>query len=515
MSERGLPPRDLDSVPDAIVETRKSRISIVWLIPIVAAIVGAFVAYRAFSERGPEIEITFKTAGGLEAGKTKIKYKDVEIGVVEEVSLSPDLESVICRARMVHGAEEYLKEKTQFWVVEPRISGGQVSGLATLLSGAYIGTDPVREGRRTRRFTGLEAPPIVTAEEAGRFFVLRSDAAGTLQVGSPVFFRRIEVGRVVSSELDATDDDVTTRIFVHAPYDSRVHATTRFWNASGIDMSITANGVKVDTQSLVSILIGGIAFETPHHSDDSEVAAAETEFPLFDNRTDAEARHFSRSIYWVLYFDQSVRGLTVGAPVEFRGIEVGEVVDVRLEVDRKTEQMRIPVRVAIQPERFTSAVDEKTRRESVDRFVAQGLRAQLKSGNLLTGQLIVSLDIFKNAKPAQVAWVEPYPVFPTIPTPLEEITANVSHLIDKLSRLPVEQIGDELNASIKELRGTLAQAEKTLASANAAVNPDSTVMAELRRALAELGDAARSLGLAADQIQTEPQSLLFGKEGSK
>ena len=200
--------RDLD-VADAVVETR-GRPSIVWLIPVIAVLVGAFVAYRALSDRGPEITITFKTAGGLEAGKTKIKYKDVEIGVVESVALTPDLSSVVCRARMVKGAEEYLKEKSQFWVVEPRIAGGQVSGLTTLLSGAYIGADPVREGNPARHFVGLEAPPIVTTSEPGRFFELRSTGAGAISVGSPVFYRRIEVGRVVSSQLDPTDDFVTT-----------------------------------------------------------------------------------------------------------------------------------------------------------------------------------------------------------------------------------------------------------------------------------------------------------------
>jgi paraquat-inducible protein B len=515
MSERGLPPRDLEDVAEAVVETRSNRFSIIWLIPLVAALVGAFVAWRAFSERGPEITISFKTAGGLEAGKTKIKYKDVEIGVVEEVVLSKDLDAVVCRARMVKGSEEYLREKTQFWVVEPRISGGQVSGLATLLSGAYIGTDPVREGRRARRFVGLEAPPIVTTQEAGRFFVLTSDAAGALQVGSPVFFRRIEVGRVVASALDEKDDNVTTRVFVRAPFDARVHTSSRFWNASGIDMTVGATGVKVDTQSIVSILIGGIAFDTPANARDLVVAEAETVFTLFDNRKAAEAQHYTHSNAYVLYFDQSVRGLSVGAPVEFRGIAVGEVTDIRLEFDDATGALKIPVLVAVQPERFGGFGPDASRREVIDRLVAQGMRAQLKSGNLLTGQLVVELDISKNAKPAQIAWVDPIPVFPTIPTPLEEITADVTHLMNRLSKLPVEQIGADLNASIKELRGTLAQAEKTLASANALITPDSTITTELRRALVELGDAARALGLAADQIQTEPDSLIFGKKGSK
>ncbi len=505
--------RDPDLVADAVVETR-GRPSIVWLIPLIAVLVGAFVAYRAISERGPEITITFKTAGGLEAGKTKIKYKDVEIGVVESVELSPDLSSVVCRARMVKGSEEYLREKAQFWVVEPRIAGGQVSGLTTLLSGAYIGADPVREGKHSRNFVGLEAPPIVTTSEPGRFFELRSTGAGAISTGSPVFFRRIEVGRVVSSQLDSTDDFVTTRIFVRTPFDQRVHEGTRFWNASGIDASLSASGVKINTESLVSILIGGIAFDTPEH--ETHVAAAENSvFPLYESRTASEARHYSESVAYLLYFDDSVRGLAVGAPVEFRGIQVGEVTDVTLAFDPDLDRFRIPVTIEIQPERFTTIQTDEARREALDKLVASGMRAQLKSGNLLTGQLIVALDMFKNPKPAQVVWTGPIPVLPTVPTPLEEITANVANLVDRLSRFPVDQIGKELNASLKELRGTLAQAERTLASANSMIGPNSDVREELARALLELSDAARSLGLAADQIESQPDSLIFGKKGSK
>jgi paraquat-inducible protein B len=503
----------MTGIAEAVVEAR-SRPSIVWLIPLIAVLVGAYVAYRAVSDRGPEISISFKTAGGLEAGKTKIKYKDVEVGVVESVQLSEDLGSVVCRARMVKGAHEYLREKTRFWVVEPRIAGGRVSGLTTLLSGAYIGVDPVREGRRARSFVGLDEPPVVTAEVPGRFFELRSTGAGAISVGSPVFFRRIEVGRVVSSELDASDDFVNTRIFVDAPFDQRVHATTRFWNASGIDVSVGAEGVKIDTESVVSILIGGIAFDTPEH-DVHEVAVENTVFPLYETRKASETRHYGKSMAYVLYFDDSVRGLAAGAPVEFRGIAVGQVTDVKLEFDPSQDRFRIPVMIEIQPERFTMLQDEATRREAFDRLVASGMRAQLKSGNLLTGQLVVALDMFKGAKPAQIVWSGPVPELPTVPTPLEEITANVAALVDRLSRFPVDQIGKELNASIKELRGTLAEAERTLASANSMIGPQSDTREELTRTLQELSDAARALGLAAEQIESQPDSLIFGKKGNK
>jgi paraquat-inducible protein B len=528
MTERERAPDPFGGVAEATVESR-GRPSIVWLIPLVAALVGGFVAWRAFSARGPEITITFATAEGLEAGKTKIKYKEVEVGLVEEVLLEPDLSGVVCRARMVRGAEEYLTEQTQFWIVKPRVAGGQVTGLGTLLSGSYVGMDPVREGKRARRFKGLDVAPIVTTEDPGRHYVLRSDRAGALDVGSPVYFRRIAVGQVVSSELDRADDFVTTRIFVRAPYDQRVYTDSRFWNSSGIDVSIGADGVKVDTQSVASILIGGVAFDTPSGGA-AAVARADAVFPLYENREAAQRRYYTRTVPFLLHFEQSVRGLHVGAPVEFRGIPVGEVTDVRLELDAANERLRIPVRIDIEPERFTTLdMDEKTRRQLLDDLVASGLRAQLKSGNLLTGQLVIALDIHENAKPAQIAWGEAVPELPTIPTPIEEITASLTQLAERLGRLPVEQIGNELRGSLQALRvtleksegvapalqATLEQADRALASTNALIGPDSDVNSELRRALLELSEAARALGLAAEQIQTQPSSLIFGKEGNE
>ncbi len=528
MSDPSSERDEAEAVPEAEVETRR-RPSIVWLIPVVAALVGAFVAYRALSARGPSIVIRFETAEGLEAGKTQIKYKDVEVGVVEDVALAPDLSGVICHASMVKDAEPWLTEGTRFWVVKPRIAGGQVSGLGTLFSGSYIGVDPVREGRPVRSFRGVETPPVVTMREPGREFVLRSERGGAVEMGAPVLFRGITVGRVVSSELDATDDFVTTRIFVRAPYDLRVHAATRFWNASGIDVSMGANGVRLATQSLVSILIGGVAFETPAGAPE-EAVGADAVFPLYASQSDAEERHFTHTVPYLLYFDESVRGLAIGAPVEFRGIKVGEVADVRLEFDRKAARFRIPVLVEIEPERFTDPnASDAERRATIDRLVAAGLRAQLKTGNLVTGQLIVALDMFPSARPAQVVWNAPVPEFPTVPAPLQEITANLTQLVQRLGKLPVEQIGAELRDSLAALRmtlegthdvgpalkTTLAEANQTLGSANALIGPDSGMDTELRRTLFELSEAARSLGLAAEQIQTQPQSLLFGKKGSQ
>lgn len=503
------------SAPAEAVVTQRRRPSLVWLVPLVAVLAGTFVAWRTLSERGPEITIDFQTATGLEAGKTFVKYKDVEVGLVEKVELRSDLSGVVCRVRMVRDARSYLKEGTRFWVERARVRGTQVSGLGTLLSGAHIGVDPVREGKRAHHFTGLEAPPIVTSDQPGQRFTLRSYRAGAAEIGEPVYFRKIRVGEVLSSELDPSGDFVTTHIFVNAPFDARVRAGTKFWNASGLDVSLGADGVRVETESLVSLLVGGIAFETPEQLAAGAAPASDTVFELYESRSASERPVLHEKYTWLVHFDQSVRGLKIGAPVEFRGIEVGEVTDLRLEWDAATMRFRIPVLIQIEPERIGQLghPDPARRRGIMDQLVAAGLRAQLKSGSLITGQLLVALDMHPDAVAATIAWSEPYPEFPTIGTPLEQIEANVAGLTKKLERMPLDEIGESLKTSLDALRLTLGTAERTLASANGLVGPRSPVNTELRRALVELTDAARALGLAADQIERQPNSLIFGKGG--
>jgi len=510
-------PEEPDRLPaaEAVVSSRR-RPSIVWLIPLVAAVVGAFVAWRTFSERGPEIQIELGSAEGLEAGKTQIKYKDVEIGLVEEIALKPDLSGVVCSARMVKGAEDYLREGTRFWVTTARITASQITGLGTLLSGAYIGIDPVREGEPRRHFVALATQPVITSDQPGKYFVLHSYRAGSVPLGSPVLFRKIQVGEVVSSELAPSGDFVTIRIFVHAPNDARVSADTRFWNAGGISAQLGTSGIDVEVASLTSLLIGGIAFDTLEETSGTP-APNGAEFDLYDNEAATRRPVYTEHNTWLIYFDQSVRGLNPGAPVEFQGIQVGEVRDLRLEYDAEKQRFRIPVLIDIEPQRIgqLGSPDAQERRERLDRLVAQGLRAQLGSANLLTGQLLVALDMHEGAKPAQIVWSQPYPVFPSIPTPLEEITSSVTRLTKKLDELPVGEVVNGVNGTLESARAALEQANRTLAAVSTMAGPASPLQTELRRALLEMSDAARSVGLAADQIERQPNSLIFGRGDQK
>jgi len=548
-----------EEVPEAGVRTRGRRFSIVWVVPVVAVLIGAWLVYKTYSEKGPTVTITFKSAEGLEAGKTKIKYKDVEVGKVDAIDLSEDLSHVVVTAEMVKSAEHYVSEHTRFWVVRARVAAGEVSGLGTIFSGAYIGFDPGKSGKPQRKFQGLEIPPVVTADLPGSHFTLQADALGSLEVGSPVYFRRIKVGQVVSYQLDANGQSVTVKVFVNDPHDQLVHQNTRFWNASGLDVKLDATGIRVNTESLVTLMLGGIAFDTPQNLEPGGAVQEGEIFTLYESRDAIFQKTYAEKQNFLLHFAGSVRGLTIGAPVEFRGIRLGQVTDVSLKFEVDQRDFRIPVLIEIEPERISASgtVPKAAGGERlIDYMVAQGLRAQLRTGSLITGQLLVDLDLHPEAPPAKIDWDGRYPELPTLPAPMEEITASLTQLLNKFERLPIEQIGEDLrdtvrgasqlvnsaelreaiaalnqtaiqfqqmagtlNASVApgakdavdQLNATLAQAQKTLEGVGNSVSPDSALLGELKRTLSELADAARSIRVMADYLERHPDALIYGK----
>jgi paraquat-inducible protein B len=542
-----------DELPEAVV-ARQGRVSIVWLIPVVALVIGGWLAYTAWSEQGPTIGIAFKSAAGLQAGKTKVKFKDVDVGTVTAIEVAEDLAGVVVTAQLVDGAEAYLREGTRFWVERPRVTASRVTGLETLLSGAYIAVDPATQGRAERDFVGLEEPPLFTTSEPGRKFVLRSAALGSLNIGSPVYYRDIQVGQVVGYQLEPDGRGVSIDIFIAAPHDDLVLTTSRFWNVSGVEVRLSAEGVAVDTQSLLALMIGGIGFDTPELLDPGALAEEDTHFPLYASREQAHERTFLYKERYLLYFSGSVRGLEVGAPVLLRGIRIGQVLDVELKLDLQDFGFRIPVLVEVEPERVGLIGDPGPLKveEMVERLVQQGLRGQLKSGNLLTGALYVDLDFHPEAPPAAITREGDYRVVPTVAAPLDAIATKANQFLDTLLGLPLEAIGTdlretlrstravvespELMASLKALEGALTQvdetaqsyqgltprveaalrqAQMTLAAAEALVGADSAISGELRRLLRELSAAARSIRAMADYLERHPEALLKGKGGTR
>jgi paraquat-inducible protein B len=536
MNEQNGRSKNPSSTPEAMVKTKKSfSFSLVWLVPVVAALIGGWLVYKALSEKGPTITITFETAEGLEAGKTKIKFKEVEIGQVEDIDISKDLSHVIVTAELKKRASEYLSENTRFWVVRARVAAGGVSGLGTLFSGAYIGIDPGEPGKPARSFKGLEIPPVITAGLPGAHFNLKGDTLGSLDIGSPVYYRQIKVGQVVAYEMEKDGTAVDFQIFIHAPHHKFVRQNTRFWNASGLDVALDASGIRVNTESLVTLMVGGIAFDTPVEPQPAAAAREGDTFKLYENLEKSLEEAHVQKRPWVLYFEGSVRGLSVGAPVDFRGIEIGRVIDIVLEFDWEKLAFRIPVLVEIEPQRiYWVGKQTVDRREGMDFLVEKGLRAQLKQGSLLTGQLYVALDMYPDAPPAKVVWGEPYPELPTIPTPMEEITRNVTKIVEKFEKIPLEEIGNDLRDTMANLNkttgelqklvqnldarvvpaanATLEQAKKTLIKVDRLLNAESPTGHELKRALGELAKAARNISILVDYLERHPESLVFGKE---
>ncbi|MGN8140119.1 intermembrane transport protein PqiB [Pseudomonas sp. 22105] len=522
----------------APIKTRRFSISLVWIVPIVAVLVGLSLVVHNLMQEGPTITVTFKTGSGLTANKTEVKYRNVVIGQVTDVELSDDQKSVNATIKLAKQAETFTREDSQFWVVRPRIGAGGVSGIDTLLSGDYIGADIGQSSSRSKHFKGLENPPPITYGEPGKRFNLHASDLGSLDIGSPVYYRKIPVGQVVAYALDADGKGVNIEVFIHAPNDAYVTENTRFWNASGIDVNVGANGFAVKTESLSTLLVGGIAFRAPEYSPNDVAAAEERTYDLFEDQQTALAPPNGKAQYLTLRFDQALRGLKVDAPVEFLGIEIGRVVSVNLDFDAKKRSFPLNVGIVIYPQRLGQAHikmlkvldhnpdDEAAAVRLIGTFIDNGLRAQARSGNLLTGQLYIALDFFPKAeKVAFDPTARPISV-PTVPGSLEQLQEKLEAMIDKLNKLPVERIAGNLDSNLVELRkglsqfnartlpgvqNTLADLSKTLQSASSTLAEDSPQREQLTETLDELGRMSRSLRELSDYLGRHPESLIRGR----
>ena len=372
------------------------RFSIIWLVPLVALIVGGWLLWRDIVSKGPEITVTFESAEGLTAGKTAVRYRDVDVGQVTEINLAQDLGHVQLTIRMNADFKEYLTDRSQFWVVRPRVSARGISGLETIVSGAYIEVSPDNSGVRVNTFVGEEEPQFIPSEKDGTRFVLNASEVGSLGEGTPVLLRGIEVGEVLETELKESADGVSIPIFVRKPFDGLVKRETRFWDSSGIALDLNAQGFSVRAQSVRSVLAGGINFYTPDGHEDEDMAEADTVFRLHESLEKAELLTEGHSQQFILYFDSSVRGLSRGAPVEFNGIRVGTVDSVDLEYVVNQRSFRVPVEVTLEPERVQlvgGRLGDVDPIETIETLVDNGLRARLKTGSFITGQLFVDLSM--------------------------------------------------------------------------------------------------------------------------
>ncbi len=563
----------IDDLPEALVAENHPGFSFVWIVPVVALIVGIVLIYREYASLGPSISIVFSSAEGIEPKKTEIRYRDVAIGKVQSVEFSKDLSRVVIGARLKKGMDALLSGNTRFWVVRPRIGATGASGIGTLLSGVYIAVDPGKGDGYTEHFIGLEEPPKILADAKGTLFRLKAERLGSISMGSPVYHRQIPVGEVTGYRLAEDGSRVDVDVFIKAPHDKLVRKTTRFWDVSGVGVELSPDGVNVQMESLVSLLVGGVAFDTPRSLEADLPAEEGTVFHLYASKKKSEKRSGHLKLPYVLYFDDSVRGLAVGAAVEFRGIPVGEVLDITLGKREDDQPVHIAVLIALEPDRvpFSEDVrlpveagtdDEQLRKlfqETLDRLVASGLRAKLITGNMLTGQLVVDMNLEPEAAPASIDYSGKYPVLPTVPNSLSNITSSLETLLGKLKRLPLDEMGEhllkvsegmdrlvnnpdlrqgaedlgravqQLNAFMETLNGKapdlmnelarlsnaaqqmLKQAERAFLVLEKSASDQGSVGGELVKTMRELDAAARAVRGVAEYLERHPEALLQGK----
>lgn len=520
--------------------TRKWRgPSLVWLVPIVALAVGAALLIRAILSTGPQVTIDFHSASGLRPGKTEVRYKEVVVGRVEAVTLTEKRDRVLVTVRLDRSVANIAVEDTRFWVVRPRIDTAGVSGIETLFSGAYIGVDAGESTKQQRHFTGLENPPYVLRGEPGASFTLRTEDLGSLDVGSPIYYRRNRVGRVVGYKLDPLIDELSVQIFVEAPYDKLVNSQTRFFNASGFEVSLNSGGLKVDTQTLASVIAGGVSFERPAGTQGLPPAPDGSRFLLFSDRKSALAPPDGPPLRVRMVFDQSVRGLEIDAPVDFLGLEIGSIKAVRLDYDARRKRFPVEVEAEIFPTRL-GTVRDALRQEGDDeklrdttllrRLVESGLRAQARTGNLLTGQMYVALDFPARVTKAELDTRTAIPAIPTVPGTLSDVQPQIAEIVAKVNKVPFDEIGRNLNdtlsqarlaieqlrpeaqASLADVRRTLTAVQETLSRADRnLLDPGAPLQRNAEQTLADLQRAAQSLRVLTDYLQRHPESLLRGK----
>lgn len=533
--------------PRAVVRRRR-RWSSVWVVPAIALALAGWLVWKHFHDRGELALVRFETADSIAAGKTEVRCRSVRVGIVESVDLADDLLSVVVSLRIDPASSNLLRRGSRFWVVRPRVSGADISGLGTLITGAYIELEPgEREAPPVHHFAGLEEPPATSSNVPGLRLTLIAEDAGSLSIGSPIYFRGFEVGRVERRTLDLQAQSIRFDVFIDEKYASLVNSGTCFWNTSGIDVAAGADGFQLRTPSFQAMVSGGASFAVPEGGSTGDPVSDGAVFHLYKNETAARGSTFTPERRCLLFFDQSVRGLKPGAPVEFRGIPLGRVVEIALK-QSPPGNTRVPVLIEIDADTLRLATQEKADDAGVlAEAVHRGLRARLSTGSLLTGALYVDFDYIPGAPPAEVTRFGDYEVIPTQSSGLAQLENKVNAILTKLENLPLDETltkfgkaADEISITVAEARSTLAEAEAAMAEARkllasdssqgltaqldatlrevrasvGSLGPDGTVQGDLRRTLDELRAALRAFKTLSDSIEEKPNSLLFGRDSS-
>lgn len=531
----------MNDVPpeQASTRRRRPRISPVWLIPVAAALIGCWLVYQNFISRGPQVTLELANAEGLQADNTTVKVRNVEVGHVTSIRLTDDYDGAIAVIQMNPNTEALLASDSRFWVVKPRIGRQGISGLGTILSGAYIQLRPGTKATMANHFRVLQHPPVTSADTSGVSITLTSDNASALNVGDPITFQGQAAGLVETAHFSVEHKRMRYRVFIKAPYSRIVTDTTQFWLRSGIDLHIGARGVDIRTGSLQTIFAGGATFGLPQGVDPGAPAIDGARFKLYPTQSDARQDRFDQKIPYLVLLDDSVRGLSDGAPVLYRGIRIGTVKKVPFFVPdydySELNAFRIPILITIEPQRVANLVDWTTDewRSNLKIMFGHGLRATIKPANLLTGAMFISLQFMRDAPEYTTKQLGKYTVFPSVPGAINSIQQQISDLLDKFKKLQLGTLAESLQGTLKaietatqsldqllgadatrqvagDLQDTLQALQKTLAG----YQQGAPMYRELSRSLDHLNQILDNLAPLIRTLNNKPNALIFGSDKS-
>ncbi len=549
------------SLPSVAVRKRRWP-SPIWLLPLIALLIGLWLLYQNWYKTGPTIVVQFTNAEGIEPGKTEVRYKAVAVGKLKSLRVSDDLKYVDAEIILSRDMGKHLGSDARFWIVSPRITRSGISGLSTFFSGTYIGMSPGTNSDDQTYYMGEDRPPVIAPTEAGRRFYLLADSLGSIDIGAPIFYKQLQVGEVIDFKLLDKNAGVQLEVFIRDPYYELVRNNSRFWNASGAEFKFGANGATFRMESLTSLISGGIAFETPKAFDESPASPAQQTFVLYKNYDNTQEKQYAQRLYYVMHFQGNVRGLAVGNPVEFQGVPVGQVENIDIRLDKTSQQLKVPVLVSIQPQQFDESLTPNTADMAMRQLVDRGLRAKLDTSSLLTGQKVITLTMEKSPKSADIVKIGGYSEFPTIsaalddlPTMAADVMGSLQETLDGVKRivnsgkldktidsansmlkevekavkeaqkvikqvdqqtLPgvtknlervtgnVDQVSQEFNRSLQQLQGSLEQIDRLTAR-------NSPTQYQLDEMMEEVTNAARSVRTLSETLERKPNSLLRGK----
>lgn len=494
-----------------------SRGWVIWIIPLVTLLAAAAMVVYHFSHQGVQITLITDTAEGIKARNTPIKNRSIIIGEVETTALAEDLRHVEIKLRLHPGMDKLLHRNSVFWLVKPQIGHEGITGLSTLMSGAYIALQPGDAGSSLTRYSLLDAPPLASVNAQGIRVILNSQKKGQLQTGDPVMFSGFRVGSVESSRFDTQRRGMTYRLFIASPYDRLVTNNTRFWKARGINVGRSASGLRVESDSVVSLLSGGVSFAVPSGWEPGRMARNNAEYPLFDDRQSTERSYYTRRVPFLLLFTDSVRGLKPGAPVEFRGIRLGSVIQVPFVLPGRSQNMatdyRVPVLINLEPDRFVREMPDFNLGERLKSGIARGMRATLRTSSLLSGALYIDLDFLTDvAAYTGPQFIAGYEIIPTAPGGLNQLQQKLVSVLDKINHLPLTPLVLQTSATLKQCQRTMVELQQTVKDLNqlTASPAMQTLPVELQQSLRELNSSLKGLqpgSLAYDRLVGNMQRL--------